>query len=95
VKGGSTVPLKFNVTIDGIEKKTTDGLIFTVQTIACDSSAPLDPVDFTVAGETTLRYDAAAGQFIQNWKVPKTPGCYLVRMTTEDALALTARFKVR
>ena len=77
------------------EKKTTDGLQFTVQTISCDSTAPLDPVDFTVAGETTLRYDATAGYFIQNWKVPKTPGCYMVRMTTEDALALTARFKVR
>ena len=96
VKGGATVPLKFNVNIDGIEKKTTDGLQFTVQTISCDSTAPLDAVDFTVAGETSLRYDATAGYFIQNWKVPKAPGCYMVRMTTEqDALALTARFKVK
>jgi len=96
VKGGATVPLKFNVSIDSIEKKTTNGLQFTVQTISCDSAAPLDQVDFTVAGETSLRYDATAGHFIQNWKVPKTPGCYMVRMTTEqDALALTARFKVK
>lgn len=96
VKGASTVPLKFNVFVDGIEKKTTDGLQFTVQTISCDSTAPLDPVDFTVAGETSLRYDPTAGYFIQNWKVPKTPGCYMVRMTTQqDALALTARFKVK
>jgi hypothetical protein len=90
------VPLKFNVNIDGIEKKTTDGLQFTVQAIACDSTAPLDQVDFTVGGETGLRYDATAGHFIQNWKVPKTPGCFMARITTEqDALALTARFKVR
>jgi len=95
VKGGSTVPLKFNVFVDGIEKKTTDGLLFTVQTISCDSTAPLDPVDFTVAGETSLRYDANAGHFIQNWKVPRVPGCYMVRMTTADALALTARFGVK
>jgi hypothetical protein len=89
------VPLKFNVTIEGIEKKTTDGLQFTVQTISCDSTAPLDPADFTVAAETSLRYDATTGNFIQNWKVPKIPGCYMVRMATEDALALTARFKVK
>jgi hypothetical protein len=96
VKGGATVPLKFNVYIDGIEKKTTDGLQFSVQTISCDSSAPQDPVDFTVAGETNLRYDSAAGYFIQNWKVPNTAGCYMVRMTTaQDGLALTARFKAR
>lgn len=95
VKGGSTVPLKFNVFVDGIEKTTTDALQLTVQTISCDSTAPLDPVDFTVAGDTSLRYDSNAGYFIQNWKVPKAPGCYMVRLTTEDALALTARFKVK
>lgn len=96
VKGGATVPLKFNVYNDGIEKKTTDGLQFTVQMISCDSNAPQDPVDFTVTGETSLRYDATAGYFIQNWKVPKTPGCYMVRMTTtQDGLALTARFKAK
>jgi hypothetical protein len=68
----------------------------TVQTVSCDSSAPQDPVEFTVTGETSLRWDATGRQFIQNWKVPKTPGCYMVRMTTTaDGLALTARFKVR
>jgi hypothetical protein len=97
VKGGSTVPLKFNVFVDGVNQTTAAGLMpMTVQMVSCDSSAPQDPVDFTVTGETSLRYDAAAGYFIQNWKVPKTPGCYMVRMiTTQDALALTARFKVR
>ncbi len=97
VKGGSTVPLKFNVFVDGVNQTTTAGLMpMTVQMVSCDSSAPQDPVDFTVTGETSLRYDAAAGYFIQNWKVQKTPGCYMVRMTTtQDGLALTARFKVR
>jgi hypothetical protein len=97
VKGGSTVPLKFNVLVNGVNKTTTAGLMpMTVQMVACDSNVPEDPVDFTVAGETSLRYDSTAGSFIQNWKVPKTPGCYMVRMiTTQDGLALTARFKVR
>jgi hypothetical protein len=95
VKGGATVPLKFNIAVNGVQQTTTAGVMMTVQTVSCDSSAPQDPVDFTVTGETSLRYDAA-GYFVQNWKVPTTRGCYMVRMTTEqDGLALTARFKVR
>jgi hypothetical protein len=96
-KGGSTVPLKFNVFVNGTEQKTTGGLVLTMQQIHCDSNAPQDDVEpAPVTGGTTLRYDAA-GYFIYNWKVPKTPGlCYMIRMTTlQDELALTARFKVK
>ena len=94
---GSTVPLKFNVYVTGVEQTTTAGLVVTVQPIACDTSAPVDDVeDVAVTGGTSLRYDPA-GYFVQNWRVPRTPGaCYMVRMTTEqDGLALTARFRVR
>jgi hypothetical protein len=97
VKGGSTVPLKFDVAVNGVEQTTTAGLQMIQQVIPCDGSAPEDPVEPTaVTGGTTLRYDTTAGQFIQNWKVPKTPGCYMVRLaTSQDGLALTARFKVK
>src|SRR5262245_18965034 len=57
VNAGSAVPLKFNVYNDVIEQKTTDVLQFTVNSIPCSSDAPQDPVDFTVAGATSLRYD--------------------------------------
>ena len=94
VKGGSTVPLKFNVTIDGVEQTTTSGLAFSVFSISCSSSAAEDQVDFTTTGNTSLRW--AGDAFIQNWKTPTTPGCYLVRMTTvADGLSLTALFKVK
>ena len=97
VKGGSIVPLKFNVTVNGVEKTTTDGLDVNMQLIHCDSNAPQDEVEpAPTTGGTSLRYDGS-GFFIQNWKVPTTPGlCYMLRMTTtQDGLALTARFKVR
>jgi hypothetical protein len=97
VKGGSTVPLKFEVQVNGAEKTTTDGLDLTMHPIPCDAEAPEDPVEqFPYTGGTSLRYDPA-GHFIANWKVPKTPGlCYMIRMTTiQDGLALTARFKVK
>lgn len=95
VKGDSTVPLKFNVFVNGVEQTTTAGLVMTQQMIPCDGSAPEDDVEpAAVTSGTSLRY--ADGQFVQNWKVPKTPGCYMVRMTTtQDGLALTARFKVK
>ena len=109
VKGGSTVPLKFNVFVNGVEQTTTAGLMMTVQPISCDSHAPEvsvepDEVEAESKGKASLRYEPAkkgpkgdgTGQFIQNWKVPKAKGCYMVRMTTEqDGLALTARFKVK
>jgi uncharacterized membrane protein len=96
VKGGATVPLKFEVFVNGVEQTSTNGLTMTVRAIACDTSAPLDPVEPEVAGGTGLRYDSAGGYFVQNWKAPRTAGCYMVQVTTQqDNLALTARFSVR
>ena len=73
-------------------------LTMTQELIQCDTNAPVDDVEPTpVTGGTSLRYDEAGGYFVQNWRVPNTPGrCYMVRMTTtQDALALTVRFQVR
>jgi hypothetical protein len=97
VKAGSTVPLKFNVVVNGVQQTTTAGIVMTVQAVSCDANAPLDDVEpAQTTGGTSLRYDESAHRFIQNWKVPKSPGCYMVRMTTtQDGLALTARFKVK
>ena len=99
VKGGVTVPLRFEVFVNGVEQTSTAVLAsppMSVRKISCDTSAPEDPVEVELAGKTDLRYDSAAGIFVQNWKAPKTPGCYMVQITTEqDQLALTARFKVK
>jgi hypothetical protein len=94
VKGGSTVPLKFNVYVNGVEKTDKAGLEFGVWMVGCANSSGEDPVDFTTTGGTELRY--SGGSFIQNWKTPKMPGCYLVRLTTTaDGLSLNALFKVK
>jgi hypothetical protein len=94
VKGGSTVPLQFNVYVNGVEKTDTAGLLFSVVGVSCGGGATEDPVDFTTTGNTSLRYDGT--QFVQNWKTPKTLGCYVVRMTTTaDGLSLSAVFKVK
>lgn len=96
VKGGSTVPLKFNVHVDGVETTDTSGLQLSVASVGCTSGGSEVAVNVTTRGNTSLRYDADAGTFVQNWKTPAGAGCYVARMTTAaDGLSLSALFKVK
>ncbi|MBI2776763.1 MAG: MBG-2 domain-containing protein [Chloroflexi bacterium] len=99
VKGGSTVPLKFeifqgsteltNVTaIKGFKATLTNCLAFV--------DVPADAIEMTATGGTSLRYDGSGGQFIQNWQTPKSPGaCYSVSMQTQDGSVIYAHFKLK
>ncbi len=94
VKGGSTVPLKFNVyNCNNMEITSTSYIVGQSATVAqynCSASPP----DEANTGATALRYDGS--QFIQNWKVPNTKGlCYVVRVTTIDGSYIQALFKTR
>jgi len=100
VKGGSTVPLKFEIFAGpvGTNELTSTSSVFsfTQTKIACDGSMPTDQIEVTTTGGTSLRYDTVAGQFIQNWQTPKSAGqCYKVTMTTLDGSALVALFKLK
>jgi hypothetical protein len=100
-KAGSTIPLKFNVTVNGAQKTTTTGLLFSVAQVASSvcSTAPQDQVDYVTIGDTNLRYDTIEQKFIQNWKLPKSAGCVLARITYKDAdqevLLLSAKFSLK
>jgi hypothetical protein len=97
VRGGSTVPLKFEVFAGPTELTATSVVASFVQTrIACDTSATIDEIEVTTTGGTSLRYDATGGQFIQNWQTPRQAGaCYRVTMTTQDGSFLVAFFKLK
>ena len=97
VKGGSTVPFKFEVFAGSTELTDPSIASFAAKLVACPgTSLPSDDVEFTTTGATSLRYDSTAGQFIQNWQTPKKPGsCYVVTMTTDDGSALSANFKLK
>jgi hypothetical protein len=97
VKGGSTVPLKFNVFAGSVELTATATVkSFTQTKISCDGTAPTDEIEVTTTGGTTLRYDGTEKQFIQNWQTPKQAGqCYKVTMTAQDGSALEAYFKLK
>ena len=98
VKGGSSVPLKFTVAQASVAQTSTDVVAsFTQRAVSCDGlGSTTDDIEVVTTGGTSLRYDATAGQFIQNWQTPKQPGaCYVVTVTLIDGTPISATFKLK
>jgi hypothetical protein len=98
VKGGSTVPLKFEV-FAGTTELTDPAVVkqpLKASQVTCNTGEPNDEIQLLATGGTVLRYDALSGQFIYNWQVPRQPGaCYVVTIETQDGSKVTARFKLK
>lgn len=97
VKGGSTVPLKFEIFAGSTElTNIADIKSLTYAQTACNANAITDDIETTATGGTILRYDTFGGQFIFNWKTPTTAGkCYRVTLTAIDNSTLVAYFKLK
>jgi hypothetical protein len=97
VKSGSTVPFKFEIFAGPTELTDTAYIkSFISAPASCTTSVATDDIEQTVTGGTSLRYDATEGQFIYNWKMPKTAGkCYRITMTAIDGSSLVAYFKLK
>jgi hypothetical protein len=97
VKGGSTVPLKFELFAGTTElTSVSDIASFKTQKMVCYGGALEDAIEILSTGGTSLRYDATGGQFIQNWKTPTGAGtCYSATMTADDGSSITAYFKIK
>jgi hypothetical protein len=101
-KAGSTIPLKFEVfkTISGEEITDTSKIVqpLKAQKINCGnlSNLPEDPITLTATGNTSLRYDPIAGQFIYNWKTPtQKDTCWKVTIYTIDGSSISALFRLK
>jgi hypothetical protein len=101
MKGGRTVPLKFEVFAGDTEiTSTADVQSFRVFKIACGTTEVLSDNAITdsetTTGKTQFRYDMDEGQFIHNWQTPKvsTTTCYRVEMETRDGSSIEAFFKL-
>jgi len=95
VKGGSTVPLKFEVFAGGVEQTAT-AAIASVRAVAvsCNNSSIQDEIEVVSTGDTSLRYEG--GQFIYNWKTPKSAGaCINIIVQTLDGSMISAQFRLR
>jgi hypothetical protein len=99
VKGGSTVPFKFEIFAGPTEFTSTtfnDTPIgtFSAKKVACDSSDQPDDIEVLATGGTVFRYDSTSGQFVYNWQIPKGAGiCYDTTFTSQDGSSLIAHFK--
>ncbi len=95
VKAGSTVPMKFEVFRGDTELTDTAIVSALTKQITCGTGT-VDDVELTTTGNTSLRYDNTAGQFVYNWQTPKLVGnCYNVTLTTNDGSSITALFKLK
>jgi hypothetical protein len=100
VKGGSTVPIKFELLKGTTELTDTANVVqpLKAQKISCTTLTgdPEDLIEMTVTGGTSLRYDTTGGQFIYNWKTPTGAGtCYNVTISSLDGSSQTAYFKLK
>ena len=96
VKNGSTVPAKFEIFAGATELTDPALAKFTTKQVACSLLSPIDDIETTATGNTSLRYDATSGQFIYNWKTPATAGsCYTLTMTANDGSFISANFKLK
>ncbi len=104
VKGGQTVPLKFNVFAGSVEKTGADAFtniataFQAAKMTSCTNAADTDPVDYTITatGSTTLRYDLTGMQWIYNWQTPKVTAttCYRTYVTFADGSSIEAFFQL-
>lgn len=97
VKGGITVPFKFEIFAGSTELTDIAEIkSLTYAQTSCNANAITDEIETTATGGTSLRYDLLGGKFIYNWKTPATAGkCYRVTMTTMDGSTLVAYFKLK
>lgn len=97
IKGGSTVPLKFNVFAGSTELTETAYVnLLQARQVSCSGGEEAPVEELSATGGTSLRYDWTAYQFIYNWQSPKQPGtCYEVKVGTLDGSSLTAHFRLK
>ena len=97
VKNGSTVPIRFEVFAGSTELTNTSVVVqpLTATQSPC-SSGPTDDIEILATGDTGLRYDTTAGQFIYNWQTPRKAGfCYVVTITLTDGSSLSGKIQLR
>jgi hypothetical protein len=95
VKGGSTVPVKFELFSAGSEITSTTGVTISARSAVCGGAVAPDEIEVLSTSTAGLRYDWVAGQFIHNWKTPTGSGCYQLTVTAPDGTTVHAMFRTR
>lgn len=97
-KVGRTYPVKWTMTNPGGSFATSLSAVSTITytSVPCGSfgSGTSNPLTTTTTGNSSLRYDSTANQYIYNWATPSTPGCYDLIVTLDSQQTLTAYFNL-
>jgi hypothetical protein len=95
---GRTYPLKWQLTNASGQYISALSAVSSVsyQSLSCSSlsSTSSDSITSTTGG-TSLRYDAAANQYVYNWETPSAPGCYRLNLTLNSGQVFNANFNLR
>jgi hypothetical protein len=95
VKGGSSVPMKFNLGGNQGMGILAAGYPKSIS-IPCDSTAELDALEtVATAGSSGLNFDSTTNQYNYIWKTDKawTSGCRQVEVKLIDGTSHRANFK--
>jgi hypothetical protein len=102
VKNGSTVPVKWKLQGQGGAEITSVSAVAIgwpkMGSISCNAltSGAEAPIETTVTGGTSLRYDSTGMQFIYNWQTQKQVGtCWRLDVKFTDGTTKSAYFKLK
>jgi hypothetical protein len=97
-KAGKTYPVKWQLTdSDGAYISDLSVVTITYNSVTCGAFTgdPIDVLETSTTGGTSLSYHSGANQFIYNWKTPSAAGCYTLFLTLDGGDVFSAYFDLK